>query len=479
MSNHLKILFIASEAAPFVKSGGLGDVVGSLPHALRGLGAEVKVVLPKYGQINEKWLADKKPVASYEVHLDWRKPIADIFLIQPDVYAVVNDYYFNRENIYGYGDDFERFAFFVKAALQLLPLIDFIPDIIHFHDWQTGLGCIYLKDVFSHFDAYKNIKSVFTIHNLQYQGNFLANVLPQIDLNYGYFAPDKIEFYGNASFMKAGLTYADFLTTVSPTYAHQIQTAEYGYGMQGMLASRKHELLGILNGIDYNEYNPATVKSLAQNFNIDDMEGKAACKAHVQKMLGLPINPGIPIFTIISRLVEQKGIDIIEPALDTFMNHRDMQIIVLGNGHSHYEQIFERAAYYHPHKMSANIMFDADLAHQIYSAADFFLMPSLFEPCGLGQLIAMRYGAVPVVRNTGGLADTIMHYNYETGQGNGLSFNDYDAGALIWAVDEALSLFHNKSHYQKAQNNAMTADFSWESSAKQYIDLYNKLRMGN
>lgn len=472
MSNNLKILFIASEVAPFIKSGGLGDVTGSLPRVLRALDADVRVVLPKYGNISKD---DLQYVTSYEVHLDWRKPVADILTLNNEVFFVANDHYFYRENIYGYGDDFERFAFFAKAALQLLPIIDFIPDIVHFHDWQTGPGCIYLKDVFSHFAAYKNIKSVFTIHNLQYQGVFPANVLPQIDLNYGYFVPDKMEFYGNANFMKAGLTYSDFITTVSPTYARQIQTPEYGYGLQGLLSSRNHQLAGILNGIDYEENSPEQSPHLTSHYSVDNMTGKTACKAYVQQMLGLPINPNIPIFAIISRLVEQKGIDLIADAMDTFMNHRDMQIIVLGNGHNHYEQMFERMAYYHSHKLSANIKFDIGKAHQFYAAADFFLMPSLFEPCGLGQLIAMRYGAVPVVRHTGGLADTVAHYNYDAKTGNGISFYDYDANALIWATDEALSLYHNHKHYRNAQKNAMMADFSWQNSAKQYLQLYQSL----
>ncbi|MCL2350688.1 MAG: glycogen synthase GlgA [Defluviitaleaceae bacterium] len=472
-----KILFIASEAAPFIKSGGLGDVAGSLPKALSELGADIRVVLPKYRGIAPQTLDGLQHLTSLEVHLDWRKPIAEIYSVPAAVptYLVGNDHYFYRDNIYGYGDDFQRFAFFTKAALQMLPALDFQPDIVHFHDWQTGLGSVYLKDIFKKFTFYKNMKCIFTIHNLQYQGTFAPDVLPQVDLNYGYFVPDKLEFFGAANYMKAGLTYSDFITTVSPTYAHEIQTPEYGYGMQGLLAARNHQLLGILNGIDYDEYSPSTQPSLFTNYNEKDIAGKLINKTRVQEICGLPINPDVPVFAIISRIVEQKGFDIISAAMDEMMHHKDMQIIILGTGHHHFEHMLSRTAHYHPHKLSVNLRFDAALAHQIYAASDFFLMPSLFEPCGLGQLMALRYGSLPVARKTGGLVDTVVPYNYDTKKGHGILFENYDAGGLLWGVNEALSLYQNKQHYRKAQKNAMKADFSWENSAKQYIELYESI----
>jgi starch synthase len=471
----IKILFVASEVNPFIKSGGLGDVAGSLPRALAGLGADVRVVLPSYSGINFGEFTPEY-VTSFEVKFDWRKPVADIFVVNAacPTYFIANGHYFNRDNIYGYGDDFERFAFFSKAALTLLPSIDFKPDIIHFNDWQTGLGPVYLKDSFQNFLFYRNIKSIFTIHNLQYQGTFAPEVLPQVDLNYGYFVPDKLEFFGAANYMKAGLTYSDFITTVSPTYAKEIQTSEYGYGLEGLLSSRSHQLLGILNGIDYDEFNPETCRHVPANFSAHDNAGKAATKAHVQQMLGLPVNPRIPVFAMVTRLVEQKGLDILAAAMDE-ITQRDMQLIVLGNGHSHFEQMLTNTARYHPHKISANIKFDATLAHQFYAAADFFLMPSLFEPCGLGQLIAMRYGALPIVRKTGGLADTVVHYNPLSKAGHGILFENYDPYGLKWAIDQALYLYHEPHHLATARQNAMQADFSWQNSAKKYLQLYQNL----
>jgi starch synthase len=452
-------------------------VAGSLPQALAEIGAEVRVVLPKYSGINFGAF-EPKFVKSFEVHLDWRKPKADIFSVKNNAcqtYFVANDHYFYRDNIYGYGDDFERFAFFTKAALALLPAINFKPDIIHFNDWQTGLGPVYLKDSFQKFVFYKDIKTIFTIHNLQYQGTFAADVLPQVDLNYGYFVSDKLEFFGAANYMKAGLTYSDFITTVSPTYAKEIQTPQYGYGLEGLLSSRNHQLLGILNGIDYDEYNPETSPHLPAFYNAHDTAGKNAVKAHVQQMLGLPVNPDIPVFAMVTRLVEQKGLDLLAAAMDEFMHHRDMQLIILGNGHEHFEQMLTNTARYHPHKISANIKFDAALAHQFYAAADFFLMPSLFEPCGLGQLIAMRYGAIPIVRKTGGLADTVAHYNLATRGGHGLLFEHYDPQGLKWAVDQALTIYQRPDHFSIARQNAMLADFSWQNSAKEYLRLYKEI----
>ena len=472
-----KILFVASEVHPFIKSGGLGDVAGSLPAALKALGADVRVVLPKYRGIN---FGGRKPfrIASFEVHLDWRKPVCDVFTVEGTAcptYFLANDHYFNRDNIYGYGDDFDRFAFFSRAVLAMLPSINYRPDIIHFNDWQTGLGSVYLKDTFQKFLFYKDIKTVFTIHNLQYQGTFAFDILPQVGLNYGYHMPDKLEFFGQANYMKAWLTYSDFLTTVSPSYANEIQTEQYGYGLQGLLSSRSHQLKGILNGIDYDEYNPATCPHLPANFDAKNPSGKAAVKARVQEMLGLPVRADVPLFAMVTRLVEQKGLDLLAPNLHDFMHHRDMQLVVLGTGHEYFEHMLKNTARYHPGKMSANIMFDLALSHQIYAASDFFLMPSLFEPCGLGQLIALRYGSIPVARKTGGLADTITHYNYHDHLGHGIVFEHYDPNGLRWAVNEALTLYSIHHHFAAARHNAMLADFSWEASAKKYLELYKSM----
>ena len=477
MDSELKVLFVASEAGPFVKSGGLGDVAGSLPRALTKLGVDARVVLPKYGTINEAYLTGAKFIDSFEVQLDWRSQYAGIIMAQWDypVYLIDNEYYFNRGQLYGHGDDYERFAFFSKAALSMLTIIDFKPDIIHFNDWQTGLGCVYLKDIFSKFMFYENMKSLFTIHNLQYQGTFGREILPDVDLNDGYFINDKLEFHNNVSYMKAGLTYSDFISTVSETYAKEIQTPAYSYGMDGMLRSRDYQLVGIANGIDYEEYNPAMDKRLFANFTADDITGKAKNKAELQKMLGLPQKPDVPMFAIVSRLAEQKGLDLVASVMGELMQ-RDLQIVVLGTGSQQFEHLFYSTAHHHPDKLSANITFDINLAQKIYAASDFFLMPSLFEPCGLGQLIAMRYGAVPVARKTGGLADTIVHYDYASCTGYGLLFEDYLHSGIMWAVDEALKLYADEKHFKAARTNAMAADFSWEASAKEYVKLYNHIK---
>jgi len=480
LENNLKILFVASEVGPFVKSGGLGDVAGSLPKALAALDVDVRVVLPKYNTIDATRLTNLKQIASFEVDLDWRKPVANVYELGGGAYAIYfieNQQYFERGHLYGHGDDFERFAFFSKAAISMLASIEFQADIIHFNDWQTGIGCVYLKDIFKSFVFYENTKSLFTIHNLQYQGKFGREILQQVGLNDGYFVDDKLEFHNMVSYMKAGLTYSDYISTVSETYAGEIQTPSYSYGLDGMLRARSHQLMGIVNGIDYAENNPGTDKRLFTTYDVNDMAGKAKNKAELQKALNLPQRPDVPIFAIISRLVEQKGLDLISASMHELLQ-RDLQIVVLGTGSEQYEHLFWATAHHHPDKVSANIMFDIELAQKIYAASDFFLMPSLFEPCGLGQLIAMRYGSLPVARKTGGLADTIVHYDYSKRSGSGLLFEDYLPSGLIWAVDEALKLYGGgtSAHFAAARKNAMSADFSWEVSAKEYVKLYEKIR---
>ena len=472
---NLKVLFVSSEVSPYIKSGGLGEVAGSLPLALKELGVDIRVVFPRYKTINQSTLNNIQFLGSFEVKLDWRLPQASILSIDAPypTYLVENGHYFDRGHIYGFGDDFERFAFFSKAAINMLPIIDFKPDIIHFNDWQTAIGCIYLKDIYSRFLYYSDIKSIFTIHNLQYQGHFGSEVLPQIDLNYGYFVNDKLEFHNIVNYMKGGLAYADYVTTVSPTYAHEIQSPTYSYGLDGIIRSRADNLIGILNGIDYNEYNPETDSRIPFNYNVHSLDNKANNKSDLQAMLGLPVRD-VPMFAIISRLAEQKGLDLVAAAMGELMN-RDIQLVVLGTGDEHFEHLFTANAYYHPDKVSANIRFDASFAQKIYAASDFFLMPSLFEPCGLGQLIAMHYGSLPICRKTGGLVDTVQHYNYDEGTGVGILFEHYVSNALIWAIDEAIHLYSEKSHYRKAQINAMSKNFSWEQSAKDYTALYEKV----
>ena len=478
-NNPLKILFVSTEVSPFSKTGGLGDVAGSLPKALRMKGVDVRVVLPKFGSIPTGLLEGLNPVAKFTVHLSWRAQNATVYTFDSDdngyIYLIENDHYFNRDNLYGYDDDHERFAFFTKAAIEMLSHIGFKADILHFNDWHSGLGPTYLRDLYRGFTFYDGMKSLFTIHNLHYQGNFARQILWDIGLNDGYFTSGELEFYGDISFMKAGIIHADAVSTVSQTYATEITTPAYGYGMDGLLLKRCEEgrLFGLVNGIDTAANDPETDPRLYANFNKNTLEGKHENKRRLQQTLGFPESDA-PMFAMITRLVEQKGLDIVSIIMDELMS-LDVQLVVLGTGDSRYESLFRSYAHNFPHKVSANITFDGTLAQRIYAGADIFLMPSVYEPCGLGQLFALRHGTVPIVRKTGGLADTVQHYNRVTGQGNGFLFEDYVASGLMWAVREALDIYW--SHNWKALVvAAMSSDCSWNNSANEYITLYNKVK---
>lgn len=474
--NRLRVLMVSTEVTPYAKSGGLGDVIGSLPKELLKNGVDIRIVLPKYRTIREEYLKNSTYINSFVISLDWRRQSASIFTIDADIptYLIENDYYFGRDGLYGYGDDYERFAFFSKASVEFLGLIGFKPDIIHFNDWQTGLGPIYLNDYYKKFLFYSNIKTLYTIHNLQYQGAFNRDILGHVDLNDGYFAGGQLEFHGNVSYMKAGLLYSDRISTVSETYANEIQTPAFGYGIDGVLRYRSNDLSGILNGIDYEINNPETDDRLFYKFNKDSLENKRKNKTELQKMLNLPVRSAVPMFSVISRLVDQKGIDLIANNMDELMS-KDIQLVILGAGDGRYEHLFRYMNHRYPDKVSANIMFNEDLAQKIYASSDIFLMPSLFEPCGLGQIIAMRYGTIPVVRKTGGLADTISHYNSDTKEGNGFLFEDYIASGLMWAIYQALDVYYS-GEWDTVVKNAMSCDFSWKKSSEKYIKLYTELK---
>ena len=474
--NRLSVLMVATEVTPYAKSGGLGDVTGSLPAELRKHGVDIRVVFPKYRTIRQNTIHNMTYANSFEVTLGWRRQSASIFTIDSDVptYMIENDYYFGRDGFYGYGDDYERFAFFTKAAIELLAIDSFRPDIIHFNDWQTGLGPVYLNDIYRKFIYYSGIKSLYTIHNLQYQGVFGREILGNVELNDGYFTGGQLEFHGNISYMKAGILYADAVSTVSETYAKEIQSPGFGYGMDGILRNRSASLSGILNGIDYEANNPETDPRLYLPFNQDSLNNKRKNKTQLQNQLNLPVREDVPMFAIVSRLVDQKGLDLVADIMEELMG-RDVQLVVLGTGDGRYEHLFKHMAWRFPDKVSANILFDEDLAQKIYAASDMFLMPSLFEPCGLGQMIAMRYGAVPIARKTGGLADTVFHFNPESGEGNGFMFEHYLASGLMWAINEALGVYYS-SQWDRVVRNAMAADYSWAQSAQKYIELYNAMK---
>lgn len=479
-NSKIKVLIVASEVSPYVKSGGLGDVMGSLPLALAQAGVDARVVLPLYQAIGKDFC---EYIASFDVALGWRHQSASIYSMREasvPTYAVENSFYFGRDALYGYGDDHERFAFFSKAAIELLNFIDFVPDVIHFNDWQTAIGCIYLRDVYSRFVFFKKIKTLFTIHNLHYQGLYNRYELSRLDLNDGYFVTDKLEFFNKISLMKGGIVYADAVSTVSPTYAHEIQTPAYSHDMDGTLRHFSHKLHGIINGIDTISFDPHTDSSIHQNFSCNDeipdiLEKKRINKLELQRELGLDQRDA-PMFAIISRLVDQKGLGLVSIIMEELLS-RGAQLVVLGTGDGRYEHLFKHYAWREPGQVSANIFFSDELARRIYASADMFLMPSMFEPCGLGQIFAMRYGTIPIVRHTGGLVDTVAHFNADLGSGNGFVFNDYIASGLMWAVNQALDVYYNdKESWGCLIKNAMSCDFSWEASAKKYKELYSKLR---
>ena len=422
----MKIMYVTSECAPFIKTGGLGDVAGSLPKALAAKGHDVRVFCPLYSAISEEMREKFFYIKNAYVRLGWRNQYCGIFRYEKDgvtYYFLDNKFYFGRPYVYGLGgDEYERYSFFCRAVLNAMPLLDFKPDIIHAHDWQSGMVPALLKIQYAHLPFYSKIRTVFTIHNLQYQGIFgIKEVQDVLGLGDGLWSSDKLECYGCANFMKAGLVYADAITTVSPSYAEEITTAYYGERLDRLIRARKDSLYGVLNGIDVNEYNPETDPMIYKTYSLKDMSGKAVDKAELQRELGLEVNPDIPLIAMVGRLTNQKGLDLVDCVIGDIMNE-NVQLAVLGMGDARYTNLFSWAEQQYRGRMAARFAMDHSLAHKLYAGADFFLMPSLFEPCGLSQLISLRYGTVPIVRETGGLRDTVLSYNEYTKEGNGFTF---------------------------------------------------------
>ena len=471
----MKVLFAASEAHPFIKTGGLGDVMGALPKSLTKLGVDARVVIPKYKNIKDELKQKLQFVKWFTVSVGWRNQYCGVFQYQYNgviYYFIDNEYYFNRDGLYGYFDDGERFAFFNRAVLEFIKQVDWQPDLINCNDWQTGmvpvlLNLEYKKDLF-----YSKIKTVFSIHNLLFKGSFSPKVLPEL-FGYDYMplVNGSVELDGSVSFLKGGLNYCDQITTVSNTYAEEIKTPQYGEGLDGFLRSKSYYLMGIVNGIDYEEFNPQDDKFIFKNFNINSLDNKVENKLALQRELGLPQKKDTPMIGLISRLTHQKGCDLIVNMIDRLLQ-RDIQIVILGTGDYWYEETFKNLQYRYPDKVSANIKFDNTLAHKIYAATDMFLMPSLFEPCGLGQLIALRYGSIPIVRETGGLKDTISPYNKYNGVGNGFGFKNFNSNELMQIMEYALTIYNDKNAWNNIIRQAMNSDNSWEKSAMQYKWLY-------
>lgn len=476
----MKILFAASECVPFIKTGGLADVVGALTPVLKAQGADVRVILPLYAAIPQEYVNQMKLECEFEVELCWRRQYCGIKSLEYQgvtFYFVDNQYYFGRSYIYGLGgDEYERFGFFDRAVIDALVHLDFKPDVVHCHDWQTGMIPALLKIQYAQYPFYQDMKTVYTIHNLQYQGVFpIKAVQDTLGLGDSLFTSDKLECYGCANYMKAGLVYADELTTVSPSYADEIQTAFYGERLDGLLRARKDQLVGILNGIDINDYDPAKDPQIYANYDPYHLGGKEICKQELQKELGLEVNPTVPLVGIISRLSNQKGFDLIECVIRELMA-TGIQLVVLGMGEAKYTNLFSWAESEYPGRLATRFAMNHQLAHRIYAGSDMFLMPSQFEPCGLSQMIAMRYGSVPIARETGGLRDTVLSYNKFTDEGNGFTFFNYNAHDMLHTVRRAVHYYNNnRDVWYRLIVRGMTGDYSWYSSAGKYMSLYEEV----
>jgi starch synthase len=472
----MNIIQIASEAVPFVKTGGLGDVAGALPLALAKEGHNVSIILPYYtAKISPKKFKLKEAKTSFKVSIENKDVEGELFTCKlahnVTAYLIKQGRYFDRSELYqttegDYPDNAERFVFFARAALFVASQLK--PDVIHCHDWQSSLVPVYLKTIYKNHKSFEGIKSLLTIHNLGYQGTFPHTMMSLTGLGWEHFTFDKLESYGKLNFLKGGISFADAISTVSKKYAEEILTPEFGCGLENALVYRKNVLTGIVNGIDYNEWSPEIDEYLPGKFSPSNIAGKAVCKAKVQETFKLAQRPEIPLIGIISRLTAQKGFDLLEKAMPELMK-MEIQLVILGTGEKKYHELLLNLAKEYPQKIAVRIAFDNSLAHQIEAGSDFFLMPSRYEPCGLNQMISLKYGTIPIVRATGGLDDTIHHAE------NGFKFTSYAPQAMINCILEALSVFKNRVQWLALQKNAMMCDFSWNASAKEYINLYKRM----
>lgn len=476
-----KILFVASEAVPFIKTGGLADVAGTLPKYFNKEKYDVRVMVPKYLAIPEEYRNQMQYKTHFYMNLAWRQQYVGILELVRDgvtFYFIDNEFYFNGPTPYGsIYQDIEKFAFFSKAVLSSLPLLDFRPDIIHCHDWQTGLLPVYIKDTFMANPFYHGIKTIMTIHNLKFQGIWDMKTVKDITgLNAYYFAPDKLEAYGDANYLKGGIVYSDIITTVSDSYAEEIKTPFYGEGLDGLIRARADSLVGIVNGIDYEEFNPETDPFIFKNYNAKNFrKEKMKNKRALQKELGLCEDEKRFMIGIVSRLTDQKGLDLVDYVIEELCAE-DTQLVVLGTGETKYENLFRHFDWKYHDRVSANIYYSNERSHQIYAACDAFLMPSLFEPCGLSQLMSLRYGTVPIVRETGGLKDTVEPYNEFESTGTGFSFRNYNAHEMLNTIRYAKYVYYErKREWNKLVDRGMEKDFSWNHSAGKYEELYDRL----
>ncbi|MDH7511647.1 MAG: glycogen synthase GlgA [Clostridiales bacterium] len=479
----MKIVMLSSEVVPYAKTGGLADVTGALPKYLSHAGAEVLVFLPLYRETKNKNLPLQKAVDSLKMEWPAQTESFSVWKHRHDslsFFFVEKDEYFDRDYLYGtpkgdYPDNGERFAFFCRAALETLKAMGFQPEIIHAHDWQAAMALAYLKFNYAQDPFFSSIRSLFTIHNLAYQGIFEKDLLARIGLPEALFNMEDLEFYGKVNFLKAGILYSTAVNTVSPHYSQEIQTPEFGHGLDGLLRKRRQNLYGILNGVDYSGWNPATDRFIARNFDADNLAGKTGCKRDLLQSFSLPPEAETePVVGMVSRLAGQKGFDLLSQAVEEIFRS-GANLIILGTGEEVYQNALRSVQKKYPQRFGLMIAFDEALAHKIYAGSDIFLIPSRYEPCGLTQMYSLRYGTIPVVRATGGLDDTIQEFDPDSLAGNGFKFVDYEKIALVDAVRRAVAVYQDKERWQVLVRNAIACDFSWEKSAAEYFRLYKRI----
>ncbi len=479
----MKLLYVSSEALPFAASGGLGDVIGSLPIAVKrslGEGADVRVVIPMYPSVKERFGESLTFLFETTVRLSWRRQYLGVFTTERDgvtFYFLDNEYYFRRSSLYGDFDDGERFAYFGKAVLALISETGFYPDVLHANDWQTAPAVIYLKRKLGVDEGYEKIKVLYTIHNIEYQGIYDFSILADV-FELAEWDRPTVEYSGNINLMKGAIVCADRVNTVSPRYASEIMTDYYACGLSHVLRMYAGKITGILNGIDTEYYDPAADPEIRKTYTVSDRSGKAADKADLQELCGFAPDPSVPLVVMVSRLAAHKGFDLVRHVIEEILQRNTVQIALLGTGEWELEMFFATLARRYPGQFAARIEYNKSLAKKFYAGADLFLMPSRSEPCGLAQMIASRYGTVPVVRETGGLSDTIRPYNKYTGEGNGFSFTNYNAHEMMGVLENALSLYADQEKWDALVSRVMSVDFSWSASAEKYIKLYRAMLDG-
>ncbi len=475
----MKLLFAAAECAPFFKTGGLGDVAGALPKELAKKGIETVVVLPYFAKIPQQYKDQCEDVMNFNVYVGWRQQYCGVKRLELNgvtYYFIDNLYYFNRESLYGYFDDGERFAFFQMAIIELMEKIDFIPDVVHVNDYHTGMIPFLLKEKYHWIEAYRNIRTVLTIHNIEFQGQYGKEVLYNLfGMGTERYDDGTIRMGDAVNFMKAGILYSDRVNTVSPSYAEEIKTPEFGSGLDSILRMESGKLTGIVNGIDYEINNPENDPVLVGHYSVEDLSGKAANKEELQRLMGLRPRADVPVIAVVSRLTYQKGFHLVLDELENILQF-DVQFVLLGTGDPVFENRFQSIAERYPEKCSVSISFDVKLAQKMYGGADIFLMPSAFEPCGLSQMISMRYGTLPVVHEIGGLRDTVEPFNPIEGTGTGFGFRDFDSYTLMQCLKQAIELYHSSPEaWDNLRRSAMSKDFSWETCCEGYLALYESL----